>query len=187
MKLHHFCAITACIVFTGLISCSNQSTMNTHPQSILRASKHTSAPLAVHKSVTIKAPAERIWKTVEDHRAYATWMPMVKDIEVFHEDESEAGDDVGTVREFKFGPDKIQETMLEVQPNRLLAYHAADTLMFKEHLAAVEIIPQQDGDNYVSYSVYFVPQNLKGRLMRRMILPMMLKKSLKNLKALSEQ
>ncbi len=176
--------IRAAALAAALILPMSCKTNEISSKSVLDASRYTDAPLAVHKTVTIKAPAERIWKTVEDHQAYDTWMPMVKDIRVSRD--SEAEDGASLVREFKFGPDQIRETMLEVRPNQLLAYHAADTPMFIDHLAAVEIIDAKDGTQEVSYSVYFKPQNFKGRLMGKMMLPMMLNKSLKNLKSISE-
>lgn len=148
----------------------------------LNVTQFTNANLIVYKTIEIEASPEQIFKIVSDHSIFSKWMPMVKHVAVLDNTNAIGNDGVGCERICTFGSDKIREKVLYVEKNKVFAYQASDTPMFKNHLAVVEIINKGYNKSQVNYYVYFSPIGIKGFMMKNMMLPMVLKRALKNLK-----
>lgn len=148
----------------------------------LRITDFTSANLIVHKSLKINASSEKIWEVVSDHTAFSKWMPMVSRVEVNDAFADENGN--GCERVCTFGKDKIQEKVIHIEKNNVFGYQAEDTPMFKNHLGVVEI-SKKGQKTVVDYYVFFNPVGMKGFMMKNIMLPIVLKKALKNLEGIS--
>jgi hypothetical protein len=144
---------------------------------------YTKEKLIVHKTQRINASPEAIWKIVSDHTVFSDWMPMVSNVDV---DDTYAGiNGNGCERVCTFGKDKIKEKVVHIEENEIFAYKAEDTPMFKNHLAVVKISRNVKNSSIVDYYVFFKPIGMKGFMMKNMMLPMVLKKALKNLTKLA--
>jgi len=143
---------------------------------------YTIERLVVHQSRAINARPEKIWETVSNHHVFSSWMPMVSSVEV--NDTLSDSEGRGCERICTFGSDKIMEKVVHVEKSKVLGYCAENTSMFENHLAVIEI--SWNGIySTVNYYVFFRPLGMKGFMMKHVMLPMVLKKALKNLKRIS--
>lgn len=145
----------------------------------LKLSDYTTAELQAFKSLRIKATPEKLWETIGDHASIPEWVPMIKHVDVITTNADENG--VGCERVCTFGGDKVYETVLYIEKNRLMAYKAADSEDISNHLGVIEIV--QDGEySIVNWYQYFdASKGMKGFMMKNIMMPRILKKALKNL------
>jgi len=143
---------------------------------------YTRENLIVHKTKAVKAPAELVWKIVSNHAIFSKWMPMVSNVDT--NDAFADNDGNGCQRVCTFGKDKIKETVIHIEENKIFGYSAEDTAMFKNHLAVVKITGVGYSHSFIEYFVFFKPLGMKGFMMKYIMLPRVLKKALKNLSKL---
>lgn len=143
---------------------------------------YTKENLIVHKTQKYDASTEEIWNVLIDHSVFSNWMPMVSNVDI--NDTNTDANGKGCERVCTFGSDKIKETVIHIEKNEVFAYTAEDTAMFKNHLAVAKITKTGSNTSMVDYYVFFKPVGIKGFMMKNIMLPMVLKKALKNLKKL---
>ena len=146
-----------------------------------RSTDYTKAPLQLEFSRMIQATPDEIWKVLSCHEAITSWIPQVKNSSVV--DTGEDGEkQKGTVRDVQFGKDILKETIVFWDETFGYAYSIADMHIVKNHVGHFNITEKLDG-TLVSWSQYYEPQGnaLKRWMAKKVMLPSVMKKALKNL------
>jgi haloalkane dehalogenase len=143
--------------------------------------KLTNAPLQITVSRQIRHSAMQIWPVLADHEGMTTWMPGIKHVDVKH---NGVNDDRGLhcERECTFGNDLLREKIVHWNPPYGYAYMIADgSLAFVSgHLGHIDVEPNEQGAR-VTWRQYFRPKGLKGWMMKRVMMPQIMKMALKKL------
>jgi len=141
----------------------------------------TSAKLMVNQSIEISATPEKIWGVISDQSIAAEWLPSVKKLESFDTSKANA-DGVGTERIVVYGSgDKIKETVVYAERNKILAYQIAFPSMVKNHLSIIEIKKSGTASSTVRLYAFFTPTEWTGYLMKFGVYANIVKASLKKL------
>ena len=150
----------------------------------LSIANFTDARLMVERSVAIEAAPEKIWQVMNDQSMVAKWMPSIKRLESVNTDNAD-DDGVGTERIAVYGSgDKIKETVVYAEKNKVLAYQAAFPSMVKDHLSVIEIKANGANSSTVCLYAFFTPTEFTGYLMKYGVYALIVKSSLKKLSAL---
>ena len=150
----------------------------------LNVSTFTDAKLIVKQSIEINALPEKIWGIISDQSLASEWLPSVKKLESF--DVSKANvNGVGTERIVVYGSgDKIKETVVYAERNKILAYQASFPSMVKDHLSIIEITGNDFNMSTLHFYAYFTPIHWSGYLMKFGVYGNIIKSSLKKLNGL---
>lgn len=144
----------------------------------------TSAKLMVNQSVDINATPEKIWKVVSDQSIAEEWMPSIKKLESFNTTNADT-DGVGIERIAVYGTgDKIKETVVYAERNKVLAYRVAFPYMVKDHLSIIEIKENRFNSSTVHLYSFFTPTDFTGYLMQFGVYASIVKSSQKKLNEL---
>ena len=146
----------------------------------------TASRLMVEQAITINASPETIWQVISDQSMAAEWMPSVKKVESVATENANA-DGVGTARVVVYGSgDKIEETVVYAEKNRVLAYQAEFPSMVRDHLSIIEITASGANSTTVCLYAFFTPTDFAGYLMKYGVYAQIVKSSLKRLRALCD-
>lgn len=142
---------------------------------------YTKAPLQMEFSRKIQATPNEIWRLLSNHKALPSWIPKVKNSTVVDKG-ANGKEQEGTVREVRFGGDLLNETIVFWDETFGYAYSIADMHIVKNHVGHFNITEKLDG-TIVSWSQYYEPQGnaLKRWMAKNVMLPMVMKKALKNI------
>lgn len=143
--------------------------------------KYTNAPKQIEITRMVKAPIEEVWKVVADHQGMTEWMPMIKHVNLVKPDvKGEWGE--GCERHCKFGNDLLQEKIAFWDPPYGYAYMISDMHLVKDHIAHVHLTEKFEG-TLVTWRQYFYPNGnvAKKWMAKNVMLPLVMKKGLKNL------
>ncbi len=138
----------------------------------------------VDQSIEIHASPEKIWSVISDQSIAGEWFPSIKKLESFDTSKANA-DGVGTERIAVYGTgDKIKETVVYAERNKILAYRVAFPSMVKDHLSIIEINPNGQDSSTVRLYSFFTPTEFTGYLMKFGVYASIVKSSLKKLSEL---
>lgn len=141
----------------------------------------TSAKLMVNQSMEFNAAPEKIWGVISDQSIAAEWMPSIKKLESVNTANADANG-VGTERIVVYGSgDKIKETVVYAEKNRVFAYRVAFPYMVKDHLSIIEIKANGISSSTVCFYAFFTPTDFTGYLMKYGVYASIVKSSLKKL------
>ncbi len=144
----------------------------------------TNAKLMVNQPVEINTSPEKIWAILSDQSIACEWMPSIKELESFDTSKADA-DGVGTERIAVYGTgDKIKETVVYAERNKILAYRVEFPYMVKDHLSIIEITANGQDSCAVRLYSFFTPTDFTGYLMQYGVYAVIVKSSLKKLREL---
>ncbi|MBI5053515.1 MAG: SRPBCC family protein [Chloroflexi bacterium] len=144
----------------------------------------TNARLMVDQSVDISATPEKIWRVINNQSIAEEWLPSVKKLESFDTSKANA-DGVGVERIAVYGTgDKIKETVVYAEKNKILAYRVAFPYMVKDHLSIIEIKENGLNSSTVHLYAFFTPTDFTGYLMQFGVYASIVKSSLRKLNEL---
>lgn len=150
----------------------------------LSVASFTPAQLMADQSVEIQAAPEKIWRVLSDQTRVAEWLPSVKKLESFDTSKANA-DGVGAERIVVYGSgNRIKETVVYAERNKILAYQIAFPSMVKDHLTVIEIKESGRGASSVRLYTFFTPTEWTGYLMKYGVYAGIVKGSLKKLNEL---
>ncbi|MEM7108950.1 MAG: SRPBCC family protein [Bacteroidota bacterium] len=141
----------------------------------------TSSPLQIVKKRIIKAPIERVWEIVADHKGMTQWMPMIKHVDLVKaDDDGKWGQ--GCERHCQFGGDLLKEKIVHWDPPYGYAYMIEDMHLVKDHLAYIKL-SKTGGSTEVVWEQYYTPNGIAPQrwIARNIMLPTVMAKALKNL------
>ena len=141
----------------------------------------TDAPAQLRKSHYIEVPIEDVWAIVSDHGGMTQWMPMISHVELTRA--NGAGEFAeGCERECQFGPDLLHETIVFWDAPYGYAYQIADMRLVQKHVGYLQLIPTGSGTEVI-WTQYFYPNGnfVLNFLSRRIMMPSVMSKALKNL------
>lgn len=101
---------------------------------------------------TIKAPVDKVFEALTDHRGYASMTPVRKS--TLDKEGTPAPNGLGAVRRLVAVGPAIVEEVVGYEPNSFFAYKALSGLPVKEHLGEVRLSEQGAFTNMV-YTVSF--------------------------------
>jgi len=141
----------------------------------------TTAPYQFSKRRNIPFTPEKIWPVIADHKGMTTWMPMITHVEITNEG-NDGNLGLNCERECQFGPDLLREKIVYWNEPYSYAYMIADgSVPFASgHLGYIEINPKSNGSEVIWHQ-YFRPKGFKGWMMKYIMMPIVMKKALKNL------
>lgn len=108
-------------------------------------------------------------------------MPSIKKLESVNTANADANG-VGLERIVVYGSgDKIKETVVYAEENKVLAYRVAFPYMVKDHLSIIEIKENGNDSSTVHWFAFFTPTDFTGYLMKHGVYASIVKSSLKKL------
>lgn len=150
--------------------------------------QHTPASLRLELKASFRVSPQELFRTVSDHHAVASWVPLMKAVSMEHRQGGHDGEcGVGSVRHCTLrGMGGLDETIVWWNPPYGYAFRvAAKSRMMMptaEHVSVMLIAPGADGGSALTWRHYF---NWRGLLMRHLaaiMLPMMMKTALGNIR-----
>lgn len=158
-----------------------------------RIKNHTQAPLRLELKASFSVSPQTLFTTVSDHHAVVNWVPLMKAVSMEHHRGSNGECGIGSVRHCTLnGMGGIDETIAWWNPPYGYAYKVAarSKMMMptRDHVSVMRIEPTADGGSTLTWQHYFNWRGLFMRHMTALMLPMMMKTALGNLrKALGEK
>jgi hypothetical protein len=150
--------------------------------------QHTPAPLRLELKASFRVPPQELFKIVSDQHAVASWVPLMKAVSMEHRQGDHDGEcSVGSVRHCTLrGMGALDETIVWWNPPHGYAFRvAAKSKMMMptaDHVSVMLIAPGADGGSALTWRHYF---NWRGLLMRHLaaiMLPMMMRTALGNIR-----
>jgi uncharacterized protein YndB with AHSA1/START domain len=116
------------------------------------------------KSRTIAAPVAKVWAVLADFPAIATWAPQVD----HSTPATEARDEIGAVRRVQVGRIALLETVVDWQPNELLAYTVEGLPPIAGSIVTTWQLTERDGRTRTTVTTTIHPRpNPAGRFVAR--------------------
>lgn len=150
--------------------------------------RHTRAPLQLELKADFSVSPQLLFTTVSDHHAVANWLPLMKAVSMEHHFSNAGGEcGVGSIRHCTLrGMGGLDETIVWWNPPHGYAFrvNAKSRMMLptEDHVSVMLIEPGSAGGSILTWRHYF---NWRGLLMRHMaaiMLPMMMKTALENIR-----
>ncbi|WP_108802828.1 SRPBCC family protein [Aquimarina sp. Aq107] len=147
----------------------------------LDVNQFTNAPKQLDIGRFIKAPINKVWDVVSDHKGMTSWMPMIKEVDLTIANQSGEWKE-GCERRCQFGPDLLEEKIVHWDPPYGYAYMIADMHIVKNHLGYFKLIEKMEGTEII-WTQYYDPNGniIKKWMAKNVMLPSVMKKALKNL------
>lgn len=147
--------------------------------------RHTQAPLQLELQSTFSVPPAALFTTVSDHHSVASWVPLMRAVVMEHTGNGQCG--VGSIRHCSLhGMGGIDEAILWWDPPHGYAFRveAKSKLMMptRDHVSVMLIEPTADGGSHLTWRHYFNWRGLFMRHITAIMLPMMMKTALANIR-----
>ncbi|MEM9547184.1 MAG: SRPBCC family protein [Bacteroidota bacterium] len=141
----------------------------------------TNAPRQLQKSRLINASKHKIWPIVADHKGMASWMPMIKHVDLVKQGVHKDWGD-GCERHCQFGPDLLEEKIVFWDEPNGYAYQISDMHLVKNHLGYISLESKGDGTQ-ITWTQYFKPNGnfVKQIISKHIMMPFIMSRALANL------
>lgn len=154
------------------------------PYAISRGQELTRSPLSIARATRLSAQPEEVFAFITDFPRLPEWMPMIKRCTVDNSRAQTPGG-VGAVRVIEAPAGKpTLETVVALEPPRLLAYSASDESlmgMFTGHLGVITCEPLPEGGTWLTWLSFAVPGKAPMGWVGPGMFKFMLGRSIKNL------
>jgi uncharacterized membrane protein len=150
----------------------------------IAVNQFTRAPLRIERTIHIAASLDAVFAVLARQEEMPQWVPMLKNVHVNHERSTNGRDNYGpgTARVCQFGPDTLKEKIVVWDPPIAYAYQAQNNADASDHLGVVTCEIGATGRTQVTWRQYYNPRNLIKAVMLKLMMGMVLKRALRNLK-----